>query len=189
MPTNRTRIDRGRRDALTLAQRAHLECGHYFFDFDGDLDHFEDEAHRRRAWAFHRAQILSEWHLPGNRPDALWQYDYGLRPRSWPKEWSWPRPVTTEAEMVRRLLLKGEIEHCRLNGAIRISDEIAQIEADWMHEVRIAVSQAGRVLELDQPLPTWGTPVWFYREHARRVFAELAAERRAWRPHVSELLQ
>ena len=91
MPTTRIRRDRGRLDALTDAQRSHLEVGHYFFDFDGEADRFRDEAHRRRAWALHRADILADWRGPGSRPVALWQYDLAskLRPRprrttAWP---------------------------------------------------------------------------------------------------------
>jgi hypothetical protein len=34
------------------------------------------------------------------------------------------------------------------------------------------VSQAGGVPKITTALPTWGTPVWFYEEHAPRIFAE-----------------
>jgi hypothetical protein len=180
VPTNRKRRDRGRLDALTHAQEAHLCTGHYFFDFRDELDHFRDEAHRRRAWALHRDEILQGWDHPGRRPHAFWEYDCGLEPGPGSRDWSWPKPIETEAEMVHRLIQLGEIDGCTLNGVNRISSELREIEDQWRRDIRAAV-----ICEEDVPkyVPismTHGCPAWFYRKHTPQILAELRADRAAW---------
>jgi hypothetical protein len=171
MPTNRKRRDRSRLDELTDAQEAHLRCGHYFFDFREELDHFRDEAHRRRAWALHRERILAEYAHPGHRPLAFWEYDAG----------SWENYGTSEPEAVHRLLEAGEIEGCRFNGVNRIVSELEVIEANWRREIKGELFCHDAVPKINGPLPTWGTPVWYYRQHAPRILAELKAEEVAWK--------
>src|SRR3954447_22662985 len=76
MPTKRRRIARIRRaSGLTEDQRQHLACGHAFFA-NGDV--FADDAERRAAWRRHRRSLLAAWDTtdrPGQRPQALWDYD------------------------------------------------------------------------------------------------------------------
>ena len=116
---------------ITDAQRFHLICGRYFFDYAGEADHFRDDAHRRATWAAHREQILAEWDHPGERPIALWAYDLGLKPAPYPKLWSWPRPIGTEAEAVYRLIERGELAPCRFNGTVPIASEMQEIASRW----------------------------------------------------------
>ncbi len=149
---------------LTDAQRAHLLCGCYFFDFGGEVDHFRDGAHRRQAWAAWRSEILERWDRPGRRPVALWEYDYSLGSRSWPREWAWPRPIASESEMVRHLLLKGELTHCRLNGIHRIDDEVAEIEREWRRWVNLAPMHY-RSKPVELLLVHYGVPAWFTKLH------------------------
>jgi hypothetical protein len=35
--------------------------------------------------------------------------------------------------------------------------------------------------KITEALRTWMTPVWFYEEHASRIFTELQAQEAAWR--------
>jgi hypothetical protein len=174
MPTNRVRIDRGRRDALTLAQRCHLQCGCYFFDFPaGELDHFADEQHRRRAWQLHRGQILEDWDRPGRRPDALWEYEV---------KGGWEAIAETEEAAVHKLLKRGRVKHCRLNGSLRIADEVEQIEGEWRDAVRIAIlhtsdGEAARSYAADFN----GVPRAFFDAHEAGARAEIERERAAWR--------
>jgi hypothetical protein len=165
---------------MTLSQREHLECGDYLL-WHRPEEEFLDDEHRRLTWAANRVQILAEWSRAGRRPAAFWELDCGFKPRLWPKCWSWPRRVETEPEMVRALLLAGDIEGCRLDGTMRIASEVEVIERSWLDEIRISLIGSQRVLEPSRLLSTWGTPAWFYREHAPRILAELEAEREAWR--------
>jgi hypothetical protein len=49
-------------------------------------------------------------------------------------EWSWPRPIQTEAEMVFRLLEAGKLESCRFNGINPIESELAEKFAERCHQ-------------------------------------------------------
>ena len=80
MATKRRKTGARRIGVMTDAQRFYLICGRYFFDYAGEADRFRDDAHRRATWAAHREQILAEWDHPGERPIALWAYDFGLKP-------------------------------------------------------------------------------------------------------------
>ena len=66
MPTKRRKLAPQRIGVMTDAQRFHLICGRYFFDYAGEADHFRDDAHRRATWAAHREQILAEWDHPAS---------------------------------------------------------------------------------------------------------------------------
>lgn len=179
MPRKRI-VGKRRLDQLTAAQRSHLESGHYFFDFAGEADHFADEDHRLEAWRAHRDLILAEWCHPGQRPVAMWEYDLNLRPQPWPKGWGWPRPIQTESEMVHALLQRGEIAPCRFNGCVPIKSELAQIEHDWLREIGWTVGCRDELPVITRPLTTYGTPVWFARRHARRIWERARAEIEAW---------
>jgi hypothetical protein len=172
MPTNRKRVDRGRTDLLNPNQRAILEVGGECFPW---APGFADDDHRREAWEANRTQIMAAWAHPGRRPDAYWEFDLGLeavcREGRW--TWRWPPPIQSEQEMVYDLLKRGKLKSCRFNGVHRIESEPRQIREDWLNEVRLTVLQAGGVPKINGPLPTWGTPVWLYEEHAPRVLAEL----------------
>jgi hypothetical protein len=173
MPTTRRRVDRRRADLLNLNQRSILETGVECFPaWRG----FEDDDHRREAWEANRALIMAEWRHPGRRPDAYWEFDVGLeavcREGRW--TWGWPAPIQSEAEMVLDLLRRGRLKGCKFNGAVGIDSELRQIREDWLREVRIKLGGEDHVPKITGPLPTWGTPVWFYEEHAPRIFAELA---------------
>jgi hypothetical protein len=158
---------------LSTAQRAHLETGHYFFDFAGVRDHFVDDAHRRQAWAAYREQLMDENDRVGQRPLAFWQYDV---------PGGWERHGESEQDVVRTLLLAGRIDHCRRDGMVPVDNEAAEIEAKWRHEIGVALlGSRTRPLEIAEPLSTWGCPRWFWREHAPRIAAELAAEAARWR--------
>ena len=133
MATKRRKPGARRIGVMTDAQRFHLICGRYFFDYAGEADHFRDDAHRRATWAAHREQILAEWDHPGERPIALWAYDLGLKPAPYPKLWSWPRPIRTEAEAVYRLIERGELAPCRFNGTVPIASEMQEITMHGMH--------------------------------------------------------
>jgi hypothetical protein len=174
MPTVRRKIGPRRRGLITTAQRSHLECGCYFFDFDGEADHFVDEQHRYETWQAYREQILAEWCHPGKRPAAMWEYDFGLKRRPCWCCWSWPKPATTEQEMVYRLLKARRIAGCHLNGCVRIASEIDEIERNWRHEIRFTLIGHKTVPAIDGPLQTFGCPVWFFREHAPQALAEHA---------------
>jgi hypothetical protein len=136
-------------------------------------DHFIDEQHRYATWQAYREEILEEWCHPGERPAALWEYDAGLKWRD--DGWAWPRPISTEAEMVYRLLQAGEIAGCRLNGIVRIASEIDEIERSWRHEINFTLVAHKAVPVIDEPLSTFGCPVWFFRKHAAAALAEHAA--------------
>jgi hypothetical protein len=171
MPTNRKRVDRGRTDILNPNQRSILETGVECFPaWRG----FEDDGHRREAWEANRELILATWAHPGRRPDAYWEFDVGLeqvcRDGDW--IWNWPAAIQSEEEMAYDLLKRGWLKSCQFNGANRIDSELRQIREDWLNEVRITVFQAGGVPKITTALPTWGTPVWFYEEHAPRIVAE-----------------
>jgi hypothetical protein len=176
MPTNRKRVDRGRTDVLNPNQEGILRCGLDVFPWPG----FEDEEHQRTAWEANRERLMAEWWHPGERPWAYWAYDWGLeeaRNAHGDLTFAWPAPIQSEVEMVYDLLKRGKLKSCKLNGSIRIESELRQIREDWLNEVRITVSQAGGVPKITTALPTWGTPTWFYAEHAPRIFAEMQDRR------------
>jgi hypothetical protein len=184
MATKRVKTGHRRLGRFTLAQRTHLECGCYFFDFEGEADHFDDEDHRRSAWQAHRGLILAEWAHPGKRPVAVWEYDFGLEPDG--NEWVWPAPAVSERDLVYRLLAEGMIEPCRLNGCLRIASELETIEKDWLHEIRYTVgSKTRRERRIREPLETYGTPPWFYAKHAARLIAEVEAGEAVWRARIA----
>ena len=80
--------------------------------------------------------------------------------------------------MVHQLLLTtGELEGCRLNGCNPITSELRTIEEDSLGEIRTHLGDAGdKLAPIRRPLPTYGTPVWFDWQHAKRVLAEMKAE-------------
>jgi hypothetical protein len=178
MPTNRRRVDRRRSDILSPNQRAILATGCECFPaWPG----FEDAEHERDAWEAHRDRLMAERGHPGRRPWAYWAYDLGLeevRDAHGNLTFAWPVPIESESEMVLDLLRRGKLQSCKLNGSIRIESEPRQIREDWSNEVRIAVSQASGVPKIAAALPTWGTPTWFYQEHAPQVLAEMQQRRR-----------
>ena len=144
MPTTRRRIARIRRaTGLTADQRQHLECGHAFFA-DGDV--FADDAERRAAWRRHRRAILAEWDAtewPGERPQALWDYDlpdaldeYG-----------------SEAAAVHKLLADAV--------------ERRLIEAAWLRIIEVATLRATRPGYVVDLAAGQGVPGWFARQHVR----------------------
>jgi hypothetical protein len=176
MPTNRKRVDRGRTDLLNPNQRAILEVGGECFPW---APGFADDDHRREAWEANRTQIMAAWAHPGRRPDAYWEFDLGLeavcREGRW--TWRWPPPIQSEQEMVYDLLKRGKLKSCRFNGVHRIDSELRQIREDWWNEIRIELAAKDHIPKITTALPTWGTPVWFYQEHAPRIFAELQDQR------------
>jgi hypothetical protein len=173
MPTTRKRVERRRSDILSPNQESIFCCGCECFPaWPG----FEDEEHERGAWAAHRDRLMAEHAHPGRRPWAYWAYELGLeevRDAHGNLTFAWPAPVQSEAEMVYDLLKRGKLKSCKFNGTHRIESELRQIHEDWLNEVRITVSQAGGVPKITTALPTWGTPVWFYQEHAPRIFADM----------------
>ena len=124
------------------------------------------------------SRILAEWDHPGERPIALWAYDFGLKPAPYPKLWSWPRPIRTEAEAVYRLIERGELAPCRFNGTVSIASEMQEIASRW--ELLIRCPHLGYSGEV---------PAWFRRRHGKRILAEQAADAarvartRLGRPH------
>ena len=158
MATKRRKTGARRIGAMTDAQRFHLICGRYFFDYAGEADHFRDDAHRRATWAAHREQILAEWDHPGARPIAMWRHDFGLKPAPYPKLWSWPRPILTEAEMVYRLIEDGALEGCRFYGTNPIASEMQEIASRWELVIRCPhLGYSGEV------------PAWFRRRHGNAL--------------------
>jgi hypothetical protein len=186
MPTKRRKTAARRIGIITTALRAHLICGHYFLA-DSEADRFVDDEHRRSTWEAWREQCLDEWDHPGRRPAAMWEYDYQLRRCGSCREWTWPRPIQTEAEMVYRLLKAGELAPCRFNGLVRIESELEWIEATWLKEIGQNVGYSDTLPKISLPLTTWGTPGWFWRKHARRILAELNAERAKYRASLERL--
>jgi hypothetical protein len=166
MPVKR-RVAKCRLDVLDLNRRGHLETGSYLWGHFRDQDEFESEAERREAWARHREMILADWCHPGRRPVALWDYDLGDRSKF----------GETEEDAVYRLLKAGRLVEIRLNGSNSIASEIAQIEADWLHEIKLEVYWGTAGDTIDGPLQTWGTPTWFFAIHAPRLRAEAKADR------------
>jgi hypothetical protein len=168
MPTNRKRVDRGRLDSLSTAQKSHLLSGDYILPFG---DEFVDEQHRRHAWQVHGAEIMAAYDRDGHRPAAFW--DYQVRG-------GWRRYGASEQDAVHKLLAAGKLDPCK-------PGELTKIEALWLHEVRVSLVHSGyRLLALTSPLSTWGTPTWFYQEHAPTILAELLAERERHRHLAGE---
>jgi hypothetical protein len=175
MPRKR-RAGKHRLNILPTAQRDHLCTGAYLLaGFEGD--EFEDEQHRRAVWAEHKEAILAEYTRPGTRPVALWEYDLG----------PWAQYGETEADAVYQLLKAGEIEGVTLNGANRIESELETIEDEWLHEIRVFLIGKSTVPPISEPLPTWGTPRWFYAARAAGVLAKMAAESEARRRRIAGL--
>jgi hypothetical protein len=151
-----------------MAQRAHLQTGHYLFDYAGARDHFVDDAHRRAAWEAYREQLMAENDRVGQRPLAFWQYDV---------PGGWEAHGESEADAVRTLLVAGKLAHCRRDGMVPVDDEVAAIEDQWRSEIRVALLGSRiRPLEIAEPLSTWGTAPWFWKKHVRRISAELTSE-------------
>jgi hypothetical protein len=177
MPTNRRRIYRGRTDALSANQRSILETGCECFPW---MPGFEDDDHRREAWKANKALIMAEWCHPGRRPAAYWDLDLGLEPceRAGDWTWKWPAPIQSQAEMVYDLLKRGKLKSCERNGANRIDSELRAIREDWLNGIRVELIAKDRVPKITGALPTWGTPVWFYEEHAPRIWAEMQPKAR-----------
>jgi hypothetical protein len=182
VPTKRRKTGALPIGGMSLNQQGHLECGCYFYSNRAGLTgiggaEFEDEAHRRATWEAHREVILYDWHHPGRRPFAFWEYDQGLKVRQGSyRGWRWPKPICSEAEMVHHLLGIGEIEGCHFNGVNRITSELATIEADWLQEIRGRVSYTpSPPVPIRRPLDPYGTPPWFYRLHAGRIWTETGA--------------
>jgi len=177
MPTNRKRVDRHRSDVLNPNQEGFLRCG--FFDCFPGLPRFEDDAHAREAWEANRERLMAENCHPGERPWAYWAYDWGLEEgRDANGNWTfvWPAPIQSEEEMVYDLLKRGKLKSCRFNGAIRIDSELETIRESWLNEIGFELFAKDHVPKITSPLPTWGTPVWFYDEHAPRIWAGKPAE-------------
>jgi hypothetical protein len=177
MPTNRKRVDRRRSDALNLNQESVLCCGSDLFP---GLPGFEDEEHAREAWGANRDRLMAENAHPGERPWAYWAYDWSLeemRDANGDVSFAWPAPIQSEQEMVYDLLKRGKLKSCKLNGGRPIDSELRVIRENWLREIGWEVGWADRVPKRATPLPTYGCPVWFYREHAPRILAEAQAER------------
>ena len=182
MPTNRRRrmrhLSPGAVTALNPRRRDYLVCGVDFFGAASRGDPlFDDDRQAQLCWAVHREEILAGWNAIGRRPWSLWAFDYGLEQVGYPREWLWPDDIESESEMVRALLLAGELEPCRRDGTRPVADEVAAIEAKWRHELRFTIAGLEECVPARGPLPTFGTPIWFVRAHARRVLAEQLAER------------
>jgi hypothetical protein len=169
MPTKR-QIGVKSLTALTLAQESYLKCGRYYFDWPGGPEeHFARDEEANEAWHAHREKVLGDWDIPGRRPPLFWALDVGLKCVRWPDHWAWPAPYETEADVVRAMLLAGEIEGC------------------WLHAVRCAVQHAHGLPQVDEfALTQWrGVPKWYFNEHVAQVMVEVAAERAAFRRSIA----
>jgi hypothetical protein len=49
---------------------------------------------------------------------------------------------------------------------------------DWLREIRCELGEDS-LPKITEALRTWITPVWFYEEHASRIFTELQAQEAA----------
>jgi hypothetical protein len=173
MPTNRRRIDRARGDVLNINQEGFLHLG---FDCFPGYPGFEDEDRQREAWEANRERLMAGYDRPGRRPWAHWRFDWDLEEGRDAKGWRtfvWPSPIQSEEEMVYDLLKRGKLKSCKFNGAIRIESELRVIRENWLNEIRIVLGNEDCVPKITGALPTWGTPVWFYEEHAPRIWAEM----------------
>jgi hypothetical protein len=86
---------------------------------------------------------------------------------------AWPPPIQSEAEMVYDLLKRGKLKSCKFNGIVRIESEIREIRESWLKEIRLELIAKDHIPKITTALPTWGTPPWFFNEHAPRIFAEM----------------
>jgi hypothetical protein len=181
MPTTRRRVDRHRSGRLSGNQESFLCTGSHLL---AGLPEFGCEEHAREAWEANRDRIMAENCHPGERPWAYWVFDWELeevRDGNGEPSFAWPAPIQSEEEMVYNLLKRGELVECKYNGVIRIDSELKQIERGWLHEIRTEVMFADSVPKRATPLRTYGCPVWFYEEHAPRIWAEEQARWREWR--------
>jgi hypothetical protein len=174
MPTNRRRLMHGRTDRLTIRQKCFLAVGSDLLNFPGEAG-VTDEAHARRLWARWRDVVLADRDLnqtscAGMRPWAMWRFDFDLV-RGACGCWRWPRGVMSEAHMVRRLLIRGEI-------AEQVPGEIGEIEAAWLGLIRVAAIHDGR-------RPS-GIPPAFWRAHAHAIVADVRADRDAYRASLAQ---
>lgn len=164
VPVKRRNAKR-RLDQLTLPQNEHLRCGHYFFETPGDHSkRFEDDEHRRAAWAQHREAILAEWDRPDRMPTAFWDYDR-----------DWPPGAESEAHAI--WLLPETTEERR-----------RQIEETWhafIAPVLCHVRDKDLTIGGEHALIFYGIPTAFWNQHAPAVRARLMSEARAWRVQVA----
>jgi hypothetical protein len=181
MPTTRTRVERRRSDSLNANQESILRCGSELFP---GWDGFDDEEHAHEAWETNRERLMSEHARPGRRPWPYWAFDLSLeeaRDAHGHLTFAWPPPIQSEAEMVYDLLKLGKLKSCQFNGTHRIESELRAIRENWLTEIRIAMGGKSHVPKITTAMPTWGTPVWFYQEHAPRMLSEALADRAKWR--------
>ena len=109
MPTKRQKLAPRRIGAhVSEDQRLQLEIGwSFWFVGSSDPPPFRDDAEMLHAWRLHGPRLMAEWTQAWTRPDAFWRFDAGVPWDVSPPElgrWAWPRGITSEAAMVRRLL-------------------------------------------------------------------------------------
>jgi hypothetical protein len=175
MPTKRVKTGVRNLSVLTHAQRSYLLSGHYLIVGDAQ---FEDDDEADAAWELHRERLLSEWDIPGRRPPMMWDQDFRLGCINWPNEWAWPKPFENEMDAVRGMILAGKLAPCRWDGNNRVMDEVAEIEAIWLQELRVALSGGHSTAA--------AVPRWFRAEHTPAVKTEIAAERSALRRSLAQ---
>jgi hypothetical protein len=117
MPTNRQRIARDRSDQLNPNQESVLKSGSELLP---GWPGFDDDEHRREAWAIHRERLMAEYARPGRRPHAFWRFDMRLaevRDRWGDLSFAWPEGIETEEQMVYAMLERGQLRPLVRNGA------------------------------------------------------------------------
>jgi hypothetical protein len=171
MPIKRRQPKR-RVDQLTDEEEQHLAWGCVYFlapgrQFADDASRrawcpFEDDAHRRAAWALHRDRIMAEWGRDGTRPAGFWSYDAD----------PWPPDAAGEADAVHRL-------------PDTSPEERSAIEAEWRQAIEVAIWHARDLAAArDQALAFRGVPSWFFDRHGPDIKARRDAASRAWRESV-----